>query len=265
MQKETRRYFIAGFLALGILFLFFAFYLGKSENPFSRSQLAKVSRFTGQVDLMNYGMTKRQKVEKTESVQNLDSIQTDDIGEAHLFLETGQEVRILPSSFVTIEKIENKPDQLQILLLIKAGDISIKKLGREDSLFIGKNGKRIASENYTESELSQAPVQTHALESTDASHSQGLSEEEITSTLSQHRTQFFKCFTRLLQQNPKIRGGASLTFTIENNGHPSSLDVATDFGDESFKSCLLEVMNRIEFKPFQGSPISTVFPLKFEP
>jgi hypothetical protein len=38
----------------------------------------------------------------------------------------------------------------------------------------------------------------------------------------------------------------------------------SDIADPHFKNCLSEVVARTRFRSFNGEPIATVFPLKFE-
>ncbi len=56
-----------------------------------------------------------------------------------------------------------------------------------------------------------------------------------------------------------------MSFTIEKSGKISNPNVASSqLNDNEFKACLFEVLKRIEFKAFEGEPISTVIPLNFE-
>jgi hypothetical protein len=89
--------------------------------------------------------------------------------------------------------------------------------------------------------------------------------EGNSSILNNHRNYFFKCYTQLLQKQTEAKGEVFLNFTIENSGKISSCEVnSQQMKDESFHRCLKEVMMRIEFMPFKGPAISTLFPLKFE-
>jgi hypothetical protein len=93
----------------------------------------------------------------------------------------------------------------------------------------------------------------------------GLTEKEIQETMNSHRTSFLKCYSGLLQKDAQAKGEATLTFTVENSGKLSAVEVtSSNLQQDDFKKCLIEVMNRVEFRPFDGSPISTLFPLKFE-
>ena len=104
-----------------------------------------------------------------------------------------------------------------------------------------------------------------ALPSTDSQATEGLTPSYIVDTLKSQKGIFYKCYTQLLQKNPGVVGETSISMTIEPNGKISRSDVtSSQMNDASFKKCLIEATARIEFKPFRGDAITTVFPLKFE-
>jgi hypothetical protein len=262
-MRPTRKQLIGALITLGAFFLFLAYYQAQNhQDSIQGTRLATVKRETGQIILYKSGLTKKIKVEETTDVQNLDSVESNDIGQATVTFEGGSAVKLLPNSLVTIERID-EPDNITATLIVQRGDVQVTQKGRHQTLFIAKNGERLAAEAYNNSELQKKVVEEDSPEEA-AGEKNTLSQEEITASIQQYRNNFFKCFTQLMQKNPTAKGEATLTFTIENNGHPSQADISTRLGDEVFRSCLTSVVKRIQFRPFRGPPISTIFPLRFE-
>lgn len=262
---DKRYQLVLGFLALGFFFLALSFYYSKnsSSGPEFGIKLGTLSRETGQVTLIRSQLSQNIKVEKKIDVGNFDTIETKDLGEALLILENGGRLRIFGNSLLTIERVESLENE-NLVILIKRGDLRVDQPGREGELFISKNGERIDSSLYNESELKRKLVATSFDDTSTQSESvKSLTEEEISSTLNHQKNSFFKCYTHLLQKNPQSKGEVTMNFTIENNGKISFIEITTAMNDEHFKKCLKEVLSRVEFKSFKGSPISTVFPLVF--
>lgn len=270
-MADQKNQLVAGFLVAGAILVglsvYFSFF--SKDTDAIGSRIARVETQTGKVYLLHAGFTQKELVETRANVMSLDSIETLDTGEALISFESAYRVRVYNNALVTIEKVQEEKN-FHSILIVKRGDIKIENYGRDGELFIAKNGERIAAADYNSSLLAQAVVQNPVTGETLAAEGiQGLTADEISVTISNHRGSFFKCYTQLLQKDPSIKGTVSLSFTIETTGKQSVSDVTTTelagkSLDADFKKCLLEVMKRIEFRPFQGAPISTIFPLKFE-
>lgn len=266
---KNRTQIIIGFLSLGIFFLGLSYYF--SQKPTETSgiglRLATVDRETGTVSIIRYGQGQKTKVDRRANLENLDSVETNEMGEALINFESAYRVRLKANSLITLESVDD-PEGFHVDAIIKRGDLIVETTGREGELFIAKNGERIAAHQYNQSSLAQAPVAAPVAideDSTQIEKSIGPSEEDISKTIHGYKNSFYKCFAQLLQKNPQAKGTASVTFTIENSGKISNVDsTSTSLNDEDFKKCLRDVMVRIEFKPFSGPPISTLFPMKFE-
>ncbi len=269
--KEDKSKLVAGFLIVGLLLIGFSIYFTfyTKEAASLESQLAKVELVTGKVIAFHNGYTSKEIIEKKGSLYNLDSVETQDTGEAEITFESTFKVRMLNNTLVTVEKIATDKGY-QAVLILKRGEISVVNIGRDGELFIAKNGERISAIDYNNSQLAKSPISEEVSSPSEVSPStQGLTEEEISSVMSNHRSSFFKCYTQLLQKDPAVKGDISLAYTIENNGKLSVAEISSyKMGiqpeNDDFKKCLLEVLKRIEFRAFQGPPISTLFPLKFE-
>lgn len=266
-MPDQKNQLVAGFILIGIALIGLSYYFSTRAQTatIAETRLARVEKNSGKVSVLRNGYTQRENIELRASVNNLDSIETTDLGEATLEFDSAYRVKILDNTLVTIEKVDD-PDDYHIVLIVKRGDVRVENFGREEALFIAKNGERVSATDYNGSSLSQTPVVAPTpVESMMSSDSSGLSEEEITSTMNSNRTAFFKCYTQLLQKDPSSKGQVTLSFSIENNGKLSMSEVTSStINDQDFKSCLISVLQRVEFKSFSGPAISTLFPLKFE-
>lgn len=268
-MESRKNLLIWGFLAVGILLIGLSFYLSRTNStPLSPTlTLARAEPLTGEAAVFRNGMAVKEPLKRKISLGHFDSIETRDLGEVRLDFESAYRVRVKEHSLVTLERVEDQ-DGFHTVLILKRGQIQIENYGREGDLFIAKNGERISATDYQESPLSRAPV-TEAEPSpgwtSPVKEGTGLTEREIQETMNSHRTSFLKCYSGLLQKDAQAKGEATLTFTVENSGKLSAVEVtSSNLQQDDFKKCLIEVMNRVEFRPFEGSPISTLFPLKFE-
>jgi hypothetical protein len=262
----SKQRLIAGFLGLGtmllLLSLFFAVNTQKTWDTQSL-RLARAERETGRIYLLRNGMVQKEEVEVQAAIYNLDSIETNDTGEVSLFFEGAVRIQVLNNALVTLES-DAQGSQNRTVLYLKRGEIKVETDGPTPQVVIAKNGQRIMASEYQESDLAHSKTQENQAEAQGVK-SVGLTEQEIASGISLHRSSFFKCYTQLLQKNPTAKGEVSLSFTIENSGKLSVSDVTSNqLNFDDFKHCLTEVLRRVDFRPFSGPPISTLFPLKFE-
>jgi hypothetical protein len=268
-MPENKNQLVYGLLLLGLILVgistYYSFFTPKPT--IKEIRLGRAEHQTGQTFVLRSGYTQKEAVLRKADLYNLDSVETMETGESIIGFESAFRVRLFNNTLVTLEKIEDQQD-FHIVLIIKRGEVKVENFGRDGELFIAKNGERISASDYNGSSLSQMavePIQPTADFSTAAPANQGLAEEEINTVMTNHRTSFFKCYTQLLQKEPTAKGDVALSFTIENNGKLSVAEVtASQLNNEEFKKCLLEVLKRVEFRAFQGPPISTLFPLKFE-
>jgi hypothetical protein len=268
-KGSNQKSLVFGFLIIGALFFGISLYfsLKNTSEIAGGRRVGRVSRETGTVSIIRNGYTQKAKVSRHLPVYSLDSIETNDTGEALLSLESLHQVKILDSSLVTLES-EESGTSTHIVLIIKKGEIRLEGRGRDGELFIAKNGERIPAENYSYSDLSSSPTASGPTMDL-PKNSTSLSEEEIAGVMASQASLFRRCYTQLLQKDEKAQGTVNLYFTIENSGKliDTNLDGTSllkgKYG-EDFKKCLLDVMTRISFRTFGGMQISTRYPLKFE-
>jgi hypothetical protein len=245
-------FLFSGLILIGIAFLISKWIEGGPKIP----PIATVEKISDQVFVLRKQLTQREVVGKRSLVYNLETVETGVDGEAVLDFTSSHRIKVYPSSEVTLGKEGDKT-----VIYLKSGDVKVEAQGREGGLFISKDGTRWNANEYEPSKK-EGDAGFRAQERTMA---EGLNPSYILMTLSAQKGTFYKCYTLLLQKNPKLTGEASISLTIEPTGKISRSEITTStISDSTFKKCILEATNRIEFKPFSGEPITTVFPLKFE-
>jgi hypothetical protein len=249
-------FFFSGLLLLGIGFLISKWM--DADSP-STPSLAHVEKISDQVFILKKHLTQKEKLDKKSPLRALETIETNAEGEALLDFPSAYKIRVNPNTQITLDQEGDKT-----ILYIKSGDIKIENLGRDGSVFIAKAGLRWSATEYDVNnhgpQNQQDPTLKHG-----ENIPEGLTPSYILDTLKAQKGNFYKCYTQLLQKKPGITGETSISITIEPTGKISRSDVTTSKLDEpSFKKCLIEAAGHIEFKPFGGDAITTVFPLKFE-
>lgn len=239
----------------------------EKQKPGARP-LARLELNLGKVFVLRKNMTQKEKLGRKASLFALDSVETSADGDATMEFDSAYRIRIPENSMITIDE-ENE----RIVLIIKRGDLQVENFGREGSVYISKDGVRWSATDFEMNYKKQAPQDTlPELAPTEseaaipaAPAAEGLTSEQIQDTLKTHRSNFFKCYTQLLQKTPGVVGQASISFTIERTGKVNQAEIASSsITDAGFRKCLLEATKRVEFKSFSGDPITTVFPLRFE-
>lgn len=258
---------VVGLLFLGLTALIVSFWI-ESRSKFERDsiyQIGQVERQKGQVWVFRAGLEQKKKVDKTLSISPLDTVEVEDGSEARLLFENTALVKLMSESLVTFERVELESNA-QDVIFIQRGDLRVEDPGRDGELFISKNGQRMAAKIYNESKLAQEPVNRPKLvDSNSTEAASGLSDDEISTLVTAQRSNFMKCYMALLQKEPTSKGEVSMNFTIENSGKVGLIEISSvTLKQDEFKKCLTQVLSRVQFRSFSGTPISTFFPLKFE-
>lgn len=92
-----------------------------------------------------------------------------------------------------------------------------------------------------------------------------LSNEYIDETIATRQSQFQKCWLPRLKDNPNLRGKVILQFEITRRGKVRDLRITdSSLNDETLQKCVMQVVERMTFRPFKGPEISLSYPLIFE-
>lgn len=262
LESNKTKWF-AGLLIAGGLCLAIALYfiLKPAALPPEQLKLGQADLISGKAYLLRYGLEQRQSFESRTLLFSLDSVETMDLAEVVLSFDSGYRIKLYENTLVTLEKQQEK-----ILLIIKRGDLKVEKFGREADLQIAKNGERIDASDYNSSPLAIIPATPPTTTLPELKESNTApSEQEIIAILSVQKNYFYKCYTQLLQKNSQAKGEVGISFILHKTGKISGAIVArSQIEDATFKSCLLGVLNRVEFREFLGQDISAYFPLRFE-
>lgn len=246
------------------------------------NSLGRVNLFSGTLTIYSSGQTRT--VERSAPLTIDSKISTGDESEAALNFQNKAEVLLESNTIVFIDK--NHQGNLQITL--QAGNIKIVNEGPSGELWVISQGKVQAAKDYRPTieelvlDLSSGDVSLPTVvedkketkdskdekkDSKETAKTQGdkLDNTTIRSVLSRNRNLFYRCYTQLLQKTKTSGIKAELSFNIQNTGETDSQKVTfSSSQDEAFRRCLVEALQRIRFPPFQGEPISTLFPIRFE-
>lgn len=266
-MEKNKIPWVVGLLVFGLSALAISFwidYRAQRERD-ALIRIGQVERQVGDVYVFKPGANRKRKVGQIEFVSPFDTVETGESSEARIALDNTASVRILPESMVTLERVE-MIDGVQDVLLLQRGEIEVESPGRDGEFFIAKNGQRVKASDYHRLPLSKEPIDQPVSVETDVTDAKsGLSGDEITATLTAQRPNFMKCYARLLQTDSKAKGTMTMSFTIENSGKVGLIELnSAELKNEEFKKCLSSVLGRVQFRAFQGTAISTFFPLKFE-
>jgi outer membrane biosynthesis protein TonB len=87
----------------------------------------------------------------------------------------------------------------------------------------------------------------------------------IADRVGRQKNHLFRCYTTLIQKQKNASGKLDVHFTVNNLGKVEDpMIVKTEIMDKKFEKCLLQVIQRTDFQPFQGQKVSTFLPLRFE-
>lgn len=261
MIKENIFTFL--FLLLGIGFVSVAYLLTQSSQKKLPSQknLAVLESLSDEVFLTKKFKLKSKLVSERISLNTLDTVETSEKGKAEIEFPTGEKIRLLENSKILLDEEGNS-----LNLILQRGEIEIENYGSKENFFISYQGLRMLLREwdaFKKHKVLSYEDQKKSLQSFQSDHR--LSESYVAELIQNHKQKFLQCYNKLLQKTPGVMGSVTLSFTIEKSGKISNPNIASSqLSDMDFRSCIFEVLKRIEFKAFEGDPISTVIPLNFE-
>lgn len=117
----------------------------------------------------------------------------------------------------------------------------------------------------TRPEEAELPAQAPPRPKPNTATASGFTEDKISERLQLQSRYFFRCYSHLLENDPSQKGKVVVGFTIGSQGEVSFAQIASsDFDNDVFHRCLVDVVQRTPFPSFEGRPISTLFPIEFE-
>lgn len=257
MKKNN--WLVPGLIVAGITLILLSVWIPQHRFPlgFSHDKIARLTEKTGTVLFRNNEMPAEIEAGLKHEFESRDTLRTGDGAEAVIQFHSGGQFRMLGNTELLLERLENG----NTLAMVKTGDITVEKFG-SPSFWVRSEGRLYNAADYALLDK-RAPVLGGRPR--EAGANEQISQLEIENVLTGKKNDFFKCFGQLIQRDPQASGQVMLAFTIENQGTTTKLEISkSDIRDAAFKSCLLEVVARTRFRAFDGSPVATVFPLKFE-
>ncbi len=256
-----KKWIVPSLIVLGALLIAVSIWGPQSQFGLESTEieLGQVLEKTGNVTFLNNEMPSAVQLKKNTSLHSRDSVRTGEISDASIRLNNQAEFKIIEKSEILLDQLDNG----QILILIKSGDIYVEKFGGSPSFWVRKDGQLLSANDFILADRrhqNKLKEPLPPLETTDQ-----ISQFEIETLLNSKKTDFFKCYGQILQKNAQARGSVLISFTIQKQGQTTKIEISkSDIDDNNFKSCLMEIVARTQFKAFSGQAITTVFPLKFE-
>ena len=248
------------FLFLGIGFISIGYLLSRPSGKglTKPQQLGQIEKLSGNASLTRKNHSRSTLLGDSEPLYVLDTIETHKQSQIEILFKNDSKIRLNAETKVIIDQ---EGDVL--LVILSKGSFSIENFGARGNVSVSYQGHRVKLQDWEQWLNSQNVTPKNPLNS--FSSSEQLSENLISDTIQAHKIKFLQCYNKLLQKTPGVSGSVTLAFTIQKSGRVNNPTVASSvLTDSSFKSCLFEVLNRIEFKAFEGEAISTVIPLNFE-
>lgn len=260
----------------------------------NKNSLAIVTQIRGQAEKISIHNSAPELIKKNSVIQSLETLVVGSNSDLTVHFQEGAEVKLFPGSLVNFS---GKPKNPQIN--IKKGKLEVVSISSQEKLWISQNGKTTKAQNYKAVEstdealdinplLNQTEVQTD-INNLSSIEGGGTVPENITSAianikkeplqkdeqtqirlmisdrLARQKTRIYRCYSQLLQKKPDAKGKLAVHFTVNNLGKVEEAEMAsTQFAEDSFHKCLIEVVKRTSFLPFKGNTIATLVPLKFE-
>lgn len=262
----------------------------------NKNAVATVTQIRGQAEKVSIHKSGPEIIKKNSIIQNLETLIVGSNSDVIVKFQEGAEIKILPGSLI---HFSGKPKNPQ--MNIKKGKLEIVSLSTNDKLWISENGRTLKAQNYKNTttqdqtleinpELTQGEIQTdsNAFNSIEgggiggkiAEATQemghltpppGKNDEQnqirlmISDRLARQKTRIYRCYSQLIQKKPEAKGKLAVHFTVNNLGKVEDAEMtSSQFSDENFHKCLIEVVKRTDFLPFNGNTMATLLPLKFE-
>ena len=258
MKKNN--WFVPGLISVGIALILLSLWSPQNKFSLGKSKFAKLVERAGAVKIKNNEMPAEIQINPGYEIEARDVLRTEGESEAVVEFNGGGQFRLAPSSEVLLDTLDNG----QPIVVVRTGEISIEKFGKTNqSFWVRTDGQMYSAVDYVLIDKKNASKLTESIPARPAEEQ--LTQVEIESTLNSKKSDFFKCFGQLIQRNPQAAGAVLISFTIERQGFATKVEISkSEINDSSFKSCMVEVVSRTKFRPFNGNSITTVFPLRFE-
>jgi hypothetical protein len=282
---------LVAFLVFGTSFFWPKFW----QSIQNKNALALITAIHGQAEKISIHSATPETIKKNTPIQSLETLIVGSNSDLIVKFHEGAEIKLFPDSMVIFSGKAKNPQ-----MSIKKGKLEVLSISAQEKLWISQNGRTTKAQNYKATDnidesleinpiLGQTDVQAETTNSFSSIEGGESVPENVTSSianikketkvndeqsqirlmisdrLARQKTRIYRCYSQLLQKSPEAKGKLAVHFTINNLGKVENAEMAsTQFEDQNFHKCLLEVVKRTDFLPFKGSVMATLLPLKFE-
>lgn len=281
------------FLATGLTIASFSVTPTPYTPPdYNLNELAMITASEGRVEISRYHTSHSSPLPNGKSLSislyNLDRIQTRLASRTRVQFLDGYELEFAPKSLFVVEQWSPEENQGPIYMNLIAGDYKVIKKGRPGSVFIVKHGQifdptrkprksprvianyvRAPLENQATVTPEEAPtpadVVTPEAKPVEKPLIATLTNEYIDETIAKNRDQFVKCQQYAIRENKSSKGQLLVGISIEPIGKMKDVRVlASDIENPELHDCIVKVLERTNFRQFNGPEIVRSYPLIFE-
>ena len=277
MSNKTKLV-VSGIAAALLIAAAFLFLMPSSKKA---AAVGNIAMATGEALLREVGSTTDTPFTAPRELLAQEVLSTGPDGQIQLEFLGGLQLLLEPNSRLVAEF--DSASQQQINATVLAGSVKFLKKVKSNTVRVYKNGVELtgktpealtpliisgadSAEPKDEAAISIAQSDEPSATSTpsmakneaESDDDTVLSNDEIQRTIISKRSLFQRCYLSYLQRtkDSTITGRMVIAFEIENDGHVLTQKlVSSPFQDNTLHSCILEVIARISFSPFEGSKI----------
>ena len=162
-------------------------------------KIATVLEKIGSLKVANNELSIDTEAQINYKIQIHDLLKTDAQSDALIEFNSGGQFRLVESTEVLLDVLESG----QPVVILRSGDVLIEKFGKSPSFWIRKEGQMYSAVDFALLDKNTNSKLIGELEN--RTPSEQLTQIEIENTLSQKKTDFFKCYGQVIQKNHCIR------------------------------------------------------------
>jgi TonB family protein len=261
--------------------------LGIGIPPVPLTELGQTIQVSGVVTALNPPQFNETPLSGRQPLYQGMEVRTGPGATATLHLNNGFEMVIFENSRAFIDLWNRQVSTSPIWVSMIHGSLKVLKQGNPSDLYILEDGQLVDPVHPVRKEshplvisgfATQTPFITPSSPpsetptpsvsnggSDSAAAANTLSDSYMDSVLASQKAKFARCQTNALRNQKVAQGDVVLGFRINNDGRTSDVRIlSSTMNDETFQSCLLEVIMTLRFQAFPGAPITRSFDLKFD-
>ncbi|MBX9765839.1 MAG: AgmX/PglI C-terminal domain-containing protein [Bdellovibrionales bacterium] len=259
---------------------------GTSKNNLA---LSKIGIIEGDARIRKNNEMGSVRLEEKKNIFSGDRIETSSQSSVDVEIGTGGLIKVMENSRILFERDEKSIPPLtrveviegQVQTIVKPAETNIvlveggtaTNLAEHAHMPVEKIDPNSAGQTPTaptkptapQSGVPQSSGGTAQGSGSTAQGADTLPDDYIESTVRNQKSLLSRCFAEHLRTNTKTQGRVDLSFLIERSGTVGQVRViGSTIADDKFKSCLVQVIERVQFRKFNADPILVNYPLSFE-